>query len=184
MWKAYDYHSDENMAKGMLSVCAEIASMLENVQSVHPGAYFLAVATHTDVTDTLKISHQMHIVCKAIQKKVAEIRSRGDNCPKVFNDGCSCLLSCKSGDGIAAFRRDLVMFTNSIEVFKAHVPKSYLQLRSGLRLLRSRHALLHWGAYKKLAQLCGLEGDALQVATRMMHDRGYLTFFDVPGASS
>ena len=181
VWRIHHYLSHEGLAKGMISVCDELTTWMDNVQALYPGCYCLAVATHQDVADTGSINQQTQIVYKAIKQKLQEMKEESDHgaIMTFFKDGQSSLINCNTGEGIVNLRKDLVMFTKSIKMFRVLQPKSFLQLRNCLRLIRNRHPLLDWNVYKDIAKLCGLEGGFLQVATRLLHSRGYLTFFDM-----
>ena len=179
VWRVSNYASDEAMARGMVSACRKLTMNMEMLQSTNPGASCLVVATHVDITDVITVAKQVKIVCTAIREKLAEMKlvGGGSDILKIFNDGYSSLLSCTTGEGVQNLRKDLIVFANSLEAFKAPHPKAFLQLRNGLRLIRNRHALLRWEGYVKLAKLCGLQGKELDVATRLLHARGYLVFF-------
>lgn len=181
VWRVTDFDSDEAMAREMIPVCNEVCAAMDFVQAVFPGANCLAVATHIDVTDTLKVAKQSQIVCKAIRRKLEEMKTQcegGMSGLRVFNDGYSTFLSCKSGDGIPNLRKDLISFTRGLEVFKSQFPKSFLQLRNALRLVQKRLSLLKFSLYKALAKICGVHGKAFDVATKMLHERKYLNYYD------
>ena len=178
VWCVRQYPSDEAMARGMVSVCRELTSSMDFIQSLHPGAHCVTVATHTDVADSAMVAEQAKRVFKAIKEKLESMRAQSSNgvCLRILHDGNSSLISCKKGDGIQMLRKELISFTLSNEAFGALCPRGFLRLRNGLRLVRNRSTLLSWRDYKRLASLCGVAGEALPVASRMLHDRGYLIF--------
>ncbi len=178
VWRVMDYPSDEAMARGMVSVCRDVTSSMDFVQSLQPGAYCLTVATHTDVADPAVAAEQAKRVFKAIKEKLESMRAQSSDgvCLNVLHDGISNLVSCKKGDGIQMLHKDLIKFTHSNEAFQALCPKGFLRLRNGLRLIRHRSSLINWTAYKRLANTCGVAGEALTVASRMLHERGHLIF--------
>ena len=183
VWRVKEYSSDELVARAMGSVCKEITSSMDIIQSSCPGAFCLVVATNIDVIDpkqSCKVAQQAQIVSKAIKQKLQEMRTQSDGeaCLTVFNDGHSSLISSKTGDGIQDLQKDLIKFTSSLESFKSLYPKAFLQLRNGLRLIRNRNAVLHWDMYTRVADLCGIQGTALDVATRLLQARKYLNFFE------
>ena len=158
-----------------------VTDWIDSVQLRVPGARILVVATHIDCAHESEVERQCKYVKSLIQERVKELEQdeliNGISVPIVWKDGDSLRVNCLDGAGVEQMRLQLIEMAHGLPWWQEGIPGCYVNLKEKLTEYRQDRTWLSWPEYTALATSCGVVGNHLEIATRLLNDDATLTFF-------
>jgi len=166
-----------------------VSTWLDSLQMRVPGAHVLLVATHVDSATEDEVDEQCVAVKTVAQEKVKlfaqDDEDSGIPSLTLWREGDSFRVDCLRGAGTEELKSNLFEMARCVPFFAEQIPASYHALRTKIRNRRLRTPWLTWAAYAEMAHQCGVSGDHIAIASRVLHDNCALKFFGkYPSSSS
>ncbi len=164
---------------------ASIGKWLNLVQSCVPGVNVLPVCTHVDCASPTEVQRKCEFVKKVLQnwekKQEGLPNSSGTQIVHILNDGESFCVNCLTGEGVAKLRSAVKDTAEITRGFHEPLPKSWVDLRSKIRQLRSTN--LKYIPWAQLLEICTQfqisEIDRVLSVISFLHETMELRFFGI-----
>jgi GTPase SAR1 family protein len=167
--------------EALREVSEMVSDWLDTVQLRVPGAHVILVATHVDSATEDEVDEQCSVAKTVAQQKMKAFdqddRDSGIPSLTLWRDGNSFRVDCLRGAGMEELKCNIIEMARSVPWFGEQIPASYHTLMIKVGNRSQRTPWLTWATYAEMANQCGVPGDHIQIASKVLNDNCALKFF-------